>query len=68
MLEILGAMGLKHPDQLQPEQIWRRVEDEREKNYRELYDYLKPNALLTDEIPADYADAWQQASADAFSN
>ena len=67
MLDILGAMGLSHPDQLQPDQIWRRVEDEREKNYRELYNYLEPNSLLGENIPADYFRDWQQASSERFS-
>ncbi|WP_271272652.1 FMN-binding glutamate synthase family protein [Aliamphritea hakodatensis] len=68
MLEILGAMGLSHPDQLQPEQIWRRVEDEREKNYRDLYNYLAPEALLGDDIPPDYATDWHRASAQYFAS
>ena len=44
--ELLGAMGLNHPDELRPEHIFRRVDDLLIRNMSELYEYLEPGQLL----------------------
>jgi glutamate synthase domain-containing protein 2 len=66
-LELLGAMGLHNPEELRPEHIFRRVDDLRVRNLAELYDYLKPGALLDEQtLPADMRDEWNQARADRW--
>ncbi len=72
-LEILGAAGLDHPDQLRPEHIWRRVSPTHVATYAEIYDYLQPDDLLhgryglrESEYDELFRREWQAASADAF--
>lgn len=65
--EVLGAAGLRSPDNLLPEHIWRRVNaDEGIKNYSQLYKYLHQGDLLTDRLDWEYAYEWQSASKDCF--
>lgn len=63
---VLGAMGIDHPDKLIPSMIWRRMDNQKMKNCGELYDYLLPGALLTDNIPAHFAEDWKKAHADYY--
>lgn len=65
-LEILGAAGLSHPDELQPRHIQRRVSPSEVQNYGQIYDYLDPGALLSSAQPHAFREAWQAASADRF--
>lgn len=65
-LEIVGAMGLKNPDDLRPEYLMRRVSESRVKSLREIYDYLEPGQLLSDNIPASYRIFWDAARTDCF--
>ncbi len=65
--ELLGAMGLNHPDELRPEHIFRRVDDLLIRNMAELYEYLEPGQLLDhDKLPEGMRDEWQQARADRW--
>ena len=64
--EILGAMGKGKVADLRPSDIRRRTADERERSYAELYEFLEDGALLSDQVPQDYADAWGRASATHF--
>lgn len=66
-LELLGAMGLNRSDELRPEHIFRRVDDLRVRNMRELYEYLEPGQLLDDErLPEGMRDEWNQARPDRW--
>ncbi len=77
-LEILGAAGLSHMDQLQPQHIQRRVSPTQVHDYSQIYRYLQPGALLssspTTTSPADntlsiccaLSHAWEAASAERF--
>lgn len=65
-LQLLGVLGLEHPDKLRPDLILHRTNTQEVKNYAELYNYLTPGALLTNQVPASFAKAWQEASADYF--
>jgi len=46
LLELLGAMGLSHPDELGPQHIFRRVRDSRIRTLAQLHDFLEDGELL----------------------
>jgi glutamate synthase domain-containing protein 2 len=64
-MELLYSAGLDHPDELRPGHIHRRISRTSVQNYSELFHYLETDELLT-HPPADYAEEWAQARADAF--
>ncbi len=64
--EILGAMGRERVSELQPSDIRRRGADEREHSYAELYPLVEVGAFLGSNIPAEYVEDWNRASADGF--
>jgi len=67
-LELLGAAGLRHPEQLQPRHILRRTSPTRIQTYAEIYRYLEPGELLR--VGADVPEFWrpflERVDADAF--
>lgn len=65
-LLLVGALGVDHPDKLTPDMIWQRVGNQKAKNYLELYDYLQPGALLSENIPENFAHDWKKANADYY--
>ncbi|QDP72861.1 FMN-binding glutamate synthase family protein [Legionella israelensis] len=65
-LEIVGAMGLTNPTELQPNYIMRRVSTDCVKAFNEIYVYLEPGQLLTDNIPDCYRVHWEKGSAEHF--
>jgi len=67
LLELLGALGLEHPDDLRPHHIFRRIDDLLVRNFSELYDFLEPEQLLHDDGVPDYMrDDWTAATADRW--
>ncbi|WP_171132797.1 MULTISPECIES: FMN-binding glutamate synthase family protein [unclassified Ruegeria] len=64
--EILGAMGKATVDELHPSDIRRRMADEGEQSYAEMYELLEDGALLNGDVSATYAAAWEQASPGHF--
>ncbi|WP_319544588.1 FMN-binding glutamate synthase family protein [Ruegeria conchae] len=64
--EILGAMGKAKVSELRPSDILRRMADEGERSYAELYSFLEEDALLGRTVPQEYAADWQVASASQF--
>ncbi len=77
-LEILGAAGLSHPDELRPRHIQRRISPTEVQNYGRVYQYLEPGALLSSSPPGTpprglapptcgaFSEAWEAASAERF--
>ncbi|AND68782.1 hypothetical protein ATSB10_13280 [Dyella thiooxydans] len=65
-IEITGAMGVAHPDQLEPRHILHRMPDQQARDYGQLHHYLAPGALLGDTVPAPFAAHWNEASAERF--
>ncbi|MFI4918480.1 MAG: FMN-binding glutamate synthase family protein [Legionellales bacterium] len=65
-LEMVGALGLKTPDDLHPSHIMRRVSVQKVKSFNEIYEYLTPGQLLSAHIPDAYKRYWDAASADRF--
>ncbi|WP_419740123.1 FMN-binding glutamate synthase family protein [Ruegeria sp.] len=64
--ELLGAMGKSTVAELHPRDILRRTADEREHSYAQMHTILEEGALLSDAIPAEFADDWNRASAQHF--
>ncbi len=65
-LQLVGAIGVEHPDKLTPDMIWHRIANQKASTYAQLYTYLKPGALLSDLIPAAFEQDWNLARADSF--
>jgi glutamate synthase domain-containing protein 2 len=65
-LELIGAMGLTNPSQLQPEFIMRRINVQESKSFKELHDFLEPGQLLTKNIPDDFKHDWLLADSNKF--
>ncbi|MFQ5700988.1 MAG: glutamate synthase-related protein, partial [Acidobacteriota bacterium] len=61
-LELLGAMGVRDPGMLRPDQIFRRVDDLRVRHFGELYEFLRPGQLLAkDGVPESLRVSWLAA-------
>lgn len=69
LLELIGAMGLSHPDDLRPHHIYRRVDNMRIRHMAEIYDYLEPGQLIEDgdSLPGEIQKYWQESSAHYWS-
>jgi len=63
--QLLAAMGLDDPDQLDPTFLTRRIDPTTSRTYAELYEWLEPGELL-DGPRRSWADDWATASAGAF--
>ena len=64
--DIIGAAGCDHPSKLDASMIFQRMGDNRVVSFAELYGTVELGALLSDELPAHYAEAWQRARAESF--
>jgi glutamate synthase domain-containing protein 2 len=65
-MQIMASMGVRHPDELRPHQLRRRIAPHEIRSYAELYDWLEPGELLADP-PAAWAEDWNRADPDHFS-
>lgn len=65
-LELVGAMGLTNPDDIKPSMLRRRVDQETVKAFDQVYEFLKPGALLSSTVPESFAADWALASAERF--
>ncbi len=66
LAELVAAMGLTHPGQIQPQHVSRRVSGERVATYAELFPQLKPGELLEGTDNPQLAGLWAMASAESF--
>lgn len=67
MLELLNAVGVDEPKHITPDLIYRRVSDQCVMSFEEIYEFLKPNALIEDaDLPMIWKREWAAASADHF--
>ncbi|MCH8629258.1 FMN-binding glutamate synthase family protein [Arsenicicoccus piscis] len=64
-VQIMAAMGVTHPSQLDPTMLRRNVSSTANQSYAEVYEWLAPRQLLS-EPPQSWADDWAIASADTF--
>jgi glutamate synthase domain-containing protein 2 len=65
-MELVGAMGLDNPSDLQAKDILVRSAEETNKPYTEIYAPLNPKELLSDSINAVYAEDWANSSSQSF--
>ncbi|MDZ7643975.1 MAG: hypothetical protein U5K76_06995 [Woeseiaceae bacterium] len=62
-LEMIAAMGLRHPDEIRPHHVYRRVDDLNVRSLAEIYQFLEPGALLSGDLsPCSLTTDWQEAS------
>jgi|SRR5690554_4842063 len=67
LAEMLAAMGLRHPSELQPRFLVHRVSAKEVKLYSQMHVFLKPGELLGGEISGEfYQRMWNLAQADTF--
>jgi len=67
LLELAGAVGVEHLDDLSLHHIYHRINHAESVTYADLSTSLKPNSLLTNtDIPEKFAKHWQAASAEHF--
>jgi glutamate synthase domain-containing protein 2 len=67
VLEMLAAMGLDDPADLRPDHIYRRVGDLEVRSMAEIYRFLEPGQLVSDELPdCLLAREWREARADGW--
>jgi len=65
-MELIGAMGLDNPSDLNPAHVMRRVAQDDVRPYSEIYEYLKQGALLKDKLPKSFEAEWKLAEVDSF--
>lgn len=65
-LELVGAMGLNNPDEVDGRLIMRRINSAEAKSYHDIYEYIEPGSLLGNAIPARFIRHWEHASAERF--
>lgn len=68
LCEMLGAMGLNGPDELQAWHIMRRISPTEVRHYGEIYEFIEDGDLLREELPQSYARACHAASAETFAH
>jgi len=64
--EIVVAMGLDDPWQIQPHHIGERLNSVRSDSMDQFYRFLKPGVLVEDPDNTQYARHWKAASAETF--
>ncbi|WP_441293943.1 glutamate synthase-related protein [Arsenicicoccus sp. oral taxon 190] len=64
-LQLMAAMGVTDPGQLQPHMLRRVVSETETRSYAEIHEWLAPGQLL-DEVPQTWRADWELASADTF--
>jgi glutamate synthase domain-containing protein 2 len=64
--ELIGAMGIRHTNQLRPWNIMKRTGLAEVRNYEELYPFIEEGSLLGKSPPASYARPLAAARADSF--
>ncbi len=65
-LDIVGSMGVAHPDELQAGHVFQRTADGSPRSYAEIYPPIARGSLTGQSVPALFAADWEAASADRF--
>ena len=66
-LAVLAAAGLRHPGEIRPRHVFRRMDDGRIEPLHRVYAFCEAGAFLDGDVPEPYADAWREARPDRFS-
>jgi len=65
--EMLAAAGIRHPSDLRPHHLARRISQTEIKLFSQLHVFLRPGELLTgEEGRSFYSESWRLARADRF--
>ncbi len=64
--ELIGAMGLKHTDDLKPWHIFRRVGIAEIRHLGQIYQFLEKGDLLKEPLPSTFVRAFEGATAESF--
>lgn len=65
-MELVGAMGLDNPDDLTPALLYKRLPDQTNQRYDQIYPGLAANELLSKNINHYYGADWHEADATRF--
>lgn len=63
---ILASMGLSSFKDLGPEHVFHRTDSTHALSYARLYDWFEPGAFLTGDVPEEWQERWNRASAHSF--
>ena len=66
LMDILGAAGIDHPDDLRPFHIRRRISASEVRTYEEMTQALEPGALLGDQLPEPWRELVKAACPQRF--
>ena len=66
LAEVIGAAGLRHPSDLRPDLLHRRISPTETQTYAELYPTLHENALIAGTAHEEMASLWRKVSATQF--
>jgi hypothetical protein len=64
--ELVGAVGLAHPNELRPFHILKRISPKEVKSFAEVYTFLQQRELLSGTRDAYYSQQWGLADAQSF--
>jgi glutamate synthase domain-containing protein 2 len=66
LAEMVAAMGLDHTSELQPHQVYRRVNENLVQTFDEMYMFFADRALIEGTAAERFQHLWDQASAQSF--
>ncbi len=66
LVEIVGAAGLKSPEELTRTHIYRRIDQDSIRRYDEIFEYVEVGGLLQEPYPQRYKQAMAEATAESF--
>ena len=66
LAELVSAIGLSHPSELQPHHLSKRISGERVATFDKLFPHLTNGALLVGSDIPQFSEAWNMASAESF--
>ncbi|MCA9320710.1 MAG: FMN-binding glutamate synthase family protein, partial [Planctomycetes bacterium] len=65
-LDVVAAMGLEHPDQLEPRHVLRRLPGGKILPLDRIFPFVETGSLLSGDAPEALAESWASASAERF--
>ncbi len=66
LVEIVGAAGLKSPEELTRTHLYRRIDQDSIRRYDEVFEYLEVGSLLEEPYPTRFQQAMFESTADSF--
>jgi glutamate synthase domain-containing protein 2 len=66
LAELVAAIGLEHPDQIRPHEMFKRITPDLAVSYDEAFHFLKEGELLNGCEDPEFKADWNRASVDSF--